>query len=1029
MWATTFPRIRRKMFEVFFYAHHLYILFMVFFVFHVGISYASIMLPGFYLFMIDRFLRFLQSKGNVRLISSRVLPCETLELNFSKSQGLSFTPTSIIFVNVPSISKAQWHPFTISSSSNLEPEKLSIMIKGEGSWSKKLYQILSSPNPVEQLDVCVEGPYGPISTNFLRHDMLVMVSGGSGITPFISIFRELVYTNETLKCKAPKILLISAFKDSSDLTMLELLLPSSGAPIEFTKLDLQIEAVGFWWNKKKTAMDSKQIQSMEGATPVNSPNSWFYNADRELESVPQQSLLQSTNVHYGERPDLKRMLFEQKESSVGVLVCGPKKMRHEVANICSSGLASNLHFESISFSWADPLLQDYNKLNQLDQKDQKDTQVHDQNQREVADSNRLQSTLEEEEEHESIEGTNVSIKRNWWTVYVVDFRKCDNQNRRKKLLTFTRKAWNKRSIALRFCDSLLTRHKKGKDTRRLGMLFEQKESSVGVLVCGPKKMRHEVANICSSGLASNLHFESISFSWLTQTDEEAVKESEKEYIGMVKILLTRGAQRLEAGQGQENRLWSGIAEGLLDKGTRLLQNLERQMEEDNLRRTRGELEEEQRRKQLGEGEIVGINCITRNIGSLSVRKRNRGPECGFVNTSAICKADETNAATKKPQPAPTKPKEKKRKQGKETTEATPPAKRTKAGKETDIQEQDKKKAKNKQSRARNGKDKVKPKPKSKVNQMKKIQLEGLKLPNLKLYYKKPRAEIEISGKRISDKRTKNQAKTDKTEHGMEKHEKDKVKSKPKSTPTKSKPRSFSNPRYLHHLNAMTRIFSDYSRANHDRKSTIGGCQFLGRRLISWQCKKQTIVATSTTEAEYVAAANCCGQVLWIQNQMLDYVFNFMNIKFYIDNESTIYIVKNPVFHSKTKHIEIRQHFIRDAYEKKLIQLLLLEVVGTADTKVYTASVAYYHHTTNGHQFTMSNRHQELASSEQTTSSKDFSNLLIVDSLLKTIWFINASCFCNESLAIPGQTATGKELSNPLMAGSLPKTTLPPKLLE
>ena len=87
MWATTFPRIRRKMFEVFFYAHHLYILFMVFFVFHVGISYASIMLPGFYLFMIDRFLRFLQSKGNVRLISSRVLPCETIELNFSKSQG------------------------------------------------------------------------------------------------------------------------------------------------------------------------------------------------------------------------------------------------------------------------------------------------------------------------------------------------------------------------------------------------------------------------------------------------------------------------------------------------------------------------------------------------------------------------------------------------------------------------------------------------------------------------------------------------------------------------------------------------------------------------------------------------------------------------------------------------------------------------------------------------------------------------------------------------------------------------------
>ncbi|GJR19298.1 putative ribonuclease H-like domain-containing protein [Tanacetum coccineum] len=115
--------------------------------------------------------------------------------------------------------------------------------------------------------------------------------------------------------------------------------------------------------------------------------------------------------------------------------------------------------------------------------------------------------------------------------------------------------------------------------------------------------------------------------------------------------------------------------------------------------------------------------------------------------------------------------------------------------------------------------------------------------------------------------------------------------------------------------------SDYAGASLDRKSTTGGCQFLGKRLISWQCKKQTIVANSTTEAEYVAAANCCGQVLWIQNQMLDYEFNFMNTKIFIDNESTICIVKNPVFHSKTKHIEIRHHFIRDCYEKKLIQVI------------------------------------------------------------------------------------------------------------
>ncbi|GKD67668.1 hypothetical protein Tco_1321758, partial [Tanacetum coccineum] len=114
--------------------------------------------------------------------------------------------------------------------------------------------------------------------------------------------------------------------------------------------------------------------------------------------------------------------------------------------------------------------------------------------------------------------------------------------------------------------------------------------------------------------------------------------------------------------------------------------------------------------------------------------------------------------------------------------------------------------------------------------------------------------------------------------------------------------------------------SDYARAGLDRKSIIGGCQFLKKRWISWQCKKHTIIANSTTEAEYVAAANSCGHVLWIQNQMLEYGFNFMNTKIYIDNESTICIMKNPVFHSKTKYIEIRHHLIRDSYEKKLIQV-------------------------------------------------------------------------------------------------------------
>ncbi|GJZ41916.1 hypothetical protein Tco_0588802 [Tanacetum coccineum] len=78
---------------------------------------------------------------------------------------------------------------------------------------------------------------------------------------------------------------------------------------------------------------------------------------------------------------------------------------------------------------------------------------------------------------------------------------------------------------------------------------------------------------------------------------------------------------------------------------------------------------------------------------------------------------------------------------------------------------------------------------------------------------------------------------------------------------------------------------------------------------------------STTGAAYIAASHCCGQVLWIQNQMLDYGYKFMQTKIHVDNESVICVVKNPVYHSKIKHIKIRYHFIRDSYEKRLIEMV------------------------------------------------------------------------------------------------------------
>ncbi|KAJ9557676.1 hypothetical protein OSB04_012290 [Centaurea solstitialis] len=109
--------------------------------------------------------------------------------------------------------------------------------------------------------------------------------------------------------------------------------------------------------------------------------------------------------------------------------------------------------------------------------------------------------------------------------------------------------------------------------------------------------------------------------------------------------------------------------------------------------------------------------------------------------------------------------------------------------------------------------------------------------------------------------------------------------------------------------------SDYGGCKLDRKSTSGSCQFLGDKLVSWTSKKQNCVSTSTTEAEYVAAASCCSQVLWMKTQLLDYGYKLKRVPIYCDSESAIAITSNPVQHSKTKHIDIRYHFIKDNVEK------------------------------------------------------------------------------------------------------------------
>jgi hypothetical protein len=98
--------------------------------------------------------------------------------------------------------------------------------------------------------------------------------------------------------------------------------------------------------------------------------------------------------------------------------------------------------------------------------------------------------------------------------------------------------------------------------------------------------------------------------------------------------------------------------------------------------------------------------------------------------------------------------------------------------------------------------------------------------------------------------------------------------------------------------------SDYARCKVDRKSTLGTCQFLGGSLVSWSSKKQTFIALSTAEVEYVVAGQCCAQLLWMRQTLRDFGYNMSKVPLLCDNESAIRLADNPIEHNNTNHLLI-----------------------------------------------------------------------------------------------------------------------------
>lgn len=247
MWVTSLPPVRKLNFELFFYTHQLYVIFIVFLALHVGDFIFTMAAGGIFIFILDRFLRFCQSQRVVDIISAKCLPCGTVELVLAKPENLRYNALSFVFLQVRELSWLQWHPFSVSSSPLDGKYHISVLIKVLGKWTEKLRgNILENSekeipfSPHSKITASVEGPYGHEIPYHLMYENLILVAGGIGISPFLAVLSDILHcVREGRPCLLRNILIVWAVKRSDELSLLSTIDMDSICPSFSSKLNLE----------------------------------------------------------------------------------------------------------------------------------------------------------------------------------------------------------------------------------------------------------------------------------------------------------------------------------------------------------------------------------------------------------------------------------------------------------------------------------------------------------------------------------------------------------------------------------------------------------------------------------------------------------------------------------------------------------------------------------------------------------------------------------------------------------------------
>jgi len=189
MWVFSLGFVRRsKRFELFYFTHLLYLLWLVLAVVHAPqfLLWAGVPLLGF---AVEQALRLRRRAPASRAISLRPLRSAVTELEIERPPGFDFAPSDYVFLRIPAIARHEWHPFTISSAP--EHANLSLHVRALGNWSRALRRLAES-GAVKELTCYVDGPYGSPSAHIFRSRIAVLIGAGIGVTPFASVLDSIV---------------------------------------------------------------------------------------------------------------------------------------------------------------------------------------------------------------------------------------------------------------------------------------------------------------------------------------------------------------------------------------------------------------------------------------------------------------------------------------------------------------------------------------------------------------------------------------------------------------------------------------------------------------------------------------------------------------------------------------------------------------------------------------------------------------------------------------------------------------------